>query len=251
MRYFVISEGGAKEGPFTLEGLKGLADKGDINPGTLLEPEEGGDAVTAGSIGGLFPYSAPPPPRDDKFAHVPPPSAGDHRNSNRTALIVLVTIGGLCLCGIGVIAAFLFPVFSQARVAAQQTRTMVRMRQLTTATITYAAEHDDALPPVLDTAQAAAPYLQPYLAGEEKPGEAFLSLNPRSSTILGNTFLAGADENKQGQPSLTLLFFDERDWETDSRRVVGMLDGSAKKLPGKTVLTAMGNAKGVLAPSDL
>jgi hypothetical protein len=53
--------------------------------------------------------------------------------------------GGLCLCTVP-LAAILFPVFSQAKVAAQRTQCMSNLKQLGLATLMYASDYDETLP---------------------------------------------------------------------------------------------------------
>ncbi|MFQ3678433.1 MAG: prepilin-type N-terminal cleavage/methylation domain-containing protein [Fimbriimonadaceae bacterium] len=58
---------------------------------------------------------------------------------------------------IAILAAILFPVFAQAKMAAKRTTTVSNMKQIVTATIMYAADHDDALPRTMETESTGFP----------------------------------------------------------------------------------------------
>jgi Tfp pilus assembly protein PilE len=80
---------------------------------------------------------SPPPPEQ-----LAPPK----RSSTPVIVIVLVCFVGACCIGMIILAAILYPVFSQARLAAQRNRGMAAMRRVATATQVYAADFDDKLP---------------------------------------------------------------------------------------------------------
>src|SRR5687767_13840559 len=68
------------------------------------------------------------------------------RKSNTVLWVVLILgIGGLCFVVL-ILAAILFPVFSQARFAAQNTTCRSSVKQWTVAAIMYAGDFDDRLP---------------------------------------------------------------------------------------------------------
>ncbi len=71
---------------------------------------------------------------------------GVSKRKTPVGLIVAVGIGATCLFGIPILAALLFPVFAQARRAAQSTRCMLNLRQLGTSISLYAADSDGTLP---------------------------------------------------------------------------------------------------------
>lgn len=68
--------------------------------------------------------------------------------------------GGCCLCGGPILAAILFPVFSQAKVAAQRTACITNMKQGAVATLMYASDWDETLPPATVWMNAVIPYTQ-------------------------------------------------------------------------------------------
>lgn len=86
---------------------------------------------------------------------VPPP---EQRKRNVTLWIVL---GLLAICGCGIVpilAAILFPVFAQARFAAQKSATLSNSKQSALGVLMYTADWDDRLPPADKWMDATLPY---------------------------------------------------------------------------------------------
>jgi prepilin-type N-terminal cleavage/methylation domain-containing protein/prepilin-type processing-associated H-X9-DG protein len=87
-----------------------------------------------------------------------------HRNRNGFTLIELLVVIAI----IAVLAAILFPVFAQARDKARQASCLSNTKQIGTAVMMYAQDHDDGLPPWWSTTQYG-PYtywhyhLKPYV----------------------------------------------------------------------------------------
>ncbi len=68
------------------------------------------------------------------------------QKSNTALWIILaVCAGGICICG-PILAAVLFPVFAQAKLAAQRTATISNAKQHALGLIMYASDWDDKLP---------------------------------------------------------------------------------------------------------
>lgn len=86
----------------------------------------------------------PPPPVPPQPNLLPPPPAGSGKS---IALVVIVVVLGLCLAGMGLLAAILFPVFQQAKVAAQRTTALERTKMNATALLIYTSDFDDHFPP--------------------------------------------------------------------------------------------------------
>lgn len=79
---------------------------------------------------------------------VPPYS--DPPKKNNSTLIILIVIGVIGIGGCAVVAigaALLFPVFSQARQAAKDTRSLSNIKQINMALQAYTVGADDRLPP--------------------------------------------------------------------------------------------------------
>jgi hypothetical protein len=77
-----------------------------------------------------------------------PPYAEPPKKNNST-MIILIVVGAIAVGGCAVIAigaAILFPVFSQARLAAKDTQSMSNLKQIGTALQIYASETDGRLP---------------------------------------------------------------------------------------------------------
>ena len=81
------------------------------------------------------------------YPQMPPePQAVPPKKSNTVLWVVLILgVGGLCFVVI-VMAAILFPVFSQARLSAQRTSCLSSTKQWAFANIMYAADFDDRFP---------------------------------------------------------------------------------------------------------
>jgi len=80
----------------------------------------------------------------------------EQRSENGFTLVELLVV----IAVIVILAALLFPVFAQARESARRTRCLSNLRQIATAVMMYAADHDDRLPIDLTgvrDAPAAAP----------------------------------------------------------------------------------------------
>jgi len=87
------------------------------------------------------------PQQQPPFASQPMPPQPEKR-SNSTLIWIIVGIVAFCgVFGIGIFAAILFPVFSQARYAAQKTSCLSNQKQLATSFIMYATDSDEQLPP--------------------------------------------------------------------------------------------------------
>lgn len=244
MRYFVVV-GGADEGPFTFDQLKDLAAKGELTPESVLRPEEGGDPVSAKSLGGLFAAPPPPPP-----GYSAPPSAPTSSPGRNPALIAVIVCAALCVVCLPIAGAILFPVFSQARLAAQKTITITHLKSIGTAVLIYATDNDDHLPPVMTSALEAGPFIGKYInlgPKGETLDQVLKSKNTRSDVLRGNPVLAGQPAFGLEQPQLTLMFFDSMDWP-GGKRCVAMADGSARTIEGTAVVEAVANSKGVVSP---
>jgi prepilin-type N-terminal cleavage/methylation domain-containing protein len=110
---------------------------------------------------------------------------------------------------IAILAAILFPVFAQAKLAAKKTRALAQMKQLGTAVYMYAADYDDyfvpssirpAVPdPVNPNPEIWPPKVLPYVKNKElfvahdTNGEFALDWTVRHRQSIGYTDAAGVD----------------------------------------------------------
>jgi hypothetical protein len=146
------------------------------------------------------------PPAEPVFA---PP-----KKSNTTLIIVLVVaaLGG-CLCLIPILAAILFPVFSQAKRAAQATACLSNVKQSANALIMYSVDFDDRLPradrwmdSIESYAQSDSVFRCP-VASLDSPGAFGIGFNAEASKWK----LADLPE-----PQGKVLIFDARDTSRNS-----------------------------------
>lgn len=72
------------------------------------------------------------------------------KNSAFTLIELLVVIAI-----IAILAAILFPVFAQAKLAAKKTQSLSNLKQINTGVLMYAGDHDDTLPRTMDTSSGA------------------------------------------------------------------------------------------------
>lgn len=124
----------------------------------------------------------PPPP------YAAPPAAP--RSGLSTVLIglVVVGIGGLII--VAILAAILFPVFAQARLAAQKTQSISYLKQLGLAGIMYVGDHDG-YPLAANWTESVQPYFSFALTGPTpRPAQAvytyYLPLSGRPAKTVVN-----------------------------------------------------------------
>jgi prepilin-type processing-associated H-X9-DG protein len=104
------------------------------------------------------------PPEEFRMTYQPPPEVGlPPRKPKNTAAIVIAVLGGCLafgLVGVMILAAILFPVFAQAREAARKSSCMSDAKQLSTAMMMYAQDHDETLPPAATWYTGLGTYLR-------------------------------------------------------------------------------------------
>lgn len=108
-----------------------------------------------------------------------------------------------CGCGLlllAIPAAILFPVFSQAKVAAQQTECLSRLKNVGTALLIYATDNDDRLPAADRWTDAASGYF--------KPGEIITCPTAESFGYAMNLALSAKKIVNVDAPGETALAFD-------------------------------------------
>jgi hypothetical protein len=139
------------------------------------------------------------------------------RNNTALWVILIVALGGGCLVLLLILAAVLFPVFSQARLTAQITEKLSTVKQLNAAYILYSADWDDAFPPDGDVTR-----VEPYL-----------SVDTLTQGFSFNENLAGKKLTQLKDPGTTLLVYLGQSGQFDTfldRRFVGYADGRARAL---------------------
>lgn len=87
--------------------------------------------------------NTPPPPQQPQAPFAPPPQT----KQGKPVLWIVLGVVAVCGCvGTGVLAAILFPVFAQAKIAAKRTASMSNLKRCGIASIMYSADWDDRLP---------------------------------------------------------------------------------------------------------
>lgn len=109
------------------------------------------------------------------------------RRSGFTLIELLVVIAI-----IAILAAILFPVFGRAREKARQTACMSNQKQLVQATILYAQEHDETLPPDPATVWALVPQKMLSCLSDEAP-KGYIINNKWRGKSLGEVAIVGDD----------------------------------------------------------
>ena len=183
-----------------------------------------------------------------------PPEYQQKKNNN----VLLIVLGALAVCGCGgvvVLAAVLFPVFSQARLAATKAQALSNMKQSSLALVMYTADYDDRLPVAAHWTDLVLPYTKnedvfkaAYFKHKDPKayGVAFRKSLSRKETALISDLNAWAmvfDStilSRNAASELDTLPSPER-YGSGSRaaNMIGFLDGHAKATPN-SYLSAVG-----------
>ena len=231
-RYFVEKPDGQRYGPADLATLKGWAMEGRLDAGTTLVVESSGERVRADSVIESFGTATAVPPPVGSPVYVPVPVAP--RKGASPFLIILIVLGAAGICVVVPLAAILFPVFAQARVAAQRTQGLSGMKQLSTGVLLYGADFDDRFPPKTESARA----LQPFIGEYVKDPLVFGSRNPKGGEILGDKRLAKRSAVDLAAPDQAILLYDQLPWD-GNRTPVAYADGHAKTVPHGSIATTL------------
>jgi prepilin-type processing-associated H-X9-DG protein len=81
------------------------------------------------------------PPVNDRYSQQP-----KRTNTTSVVLIVVGVVFFICIAGIGVLSAILYPVFKQAKQSATRAVCLSNVKQLSTSILMYSADFDDKLP---------------------------------------------------------------------------------------------------------
>ncbi len=119
------------------------------------------------------------------------------------------------------IAATVLPSLAALQSPADKSENLSRLKQLATGMSMYSMDWDDQFPAVQDTPSAFAVEF-PYV----KDMKVFKSLTP-GSRFLFSMAIAGVNVEDIGNPSATIMFYDEKPC-SDGRRAVAFADGHAK-----------------------
>lgn len=220
--YFVLRADGNKEGAYEEAVIRQMVATGQIKAGDKLE-----DAQT----GSIWEPSIFAP-----ATGIPAEQTGAGKKKSNPLVWVLVGLCVVCIPCIAVFAAVLFPVFSQARVAAKQTKTMNDLKQVGMAVSLYGVDFDDKFPLKMNTVSAVWPALRKYAKVTDLPQ----SQNQNNPEFNGNSPLAATAMANVAAPPRTYEFFDSAAWPNNRRNVV-YVDTHVKRVPEATFTQAMMN----------
>jgi hypothetical protein len=141
----------------------------------------------------------------------PPPPPGPPKKGLPWWAFVLGGCGCLVLL-VPIIGAILFPVFSQARMAARATSCMSNEKQMALGVLMYCQDYDETLP----AAKEWMTVIRPYEEGSENKGKAEYvfhcpEVSKRDPEIFGyayNSDLNRKTLDKVGSPQTTLMLYD-------------------------------------------
>lgn len=126
-------------------------------------------------------------------------------NSHVIWVVVIVALAGFCIVALLVGAAVLFPVFSQARSAAQTTACLSNVKQMAISQLMYSTDWDDRLPAAKEWQPATLPYIKketvfhcPTLKLE----------NPAAFGYAFNRVLEKREISKIAVPDLMVMLFE-------------------------------------------
>ncbi|MBL8068424.1 MAG: hypothetical protein JNM28_08240 [Armatimonadetes bacterium] len=167
----------------------------------------------------------PPPPRFDG----PPPPGPQYpyqpqpkKSSNSVWVVVgILAVVGLCVV-VPILAAILFPVLAQSKIAARQTYALSNMKQCATAVVIYQADYDDKFPMEMGQDDALYTSLEPYL----KNRDLYYTFDTPTQS---NPNLAGTVAYDIADPQGTLMLYKFSD-QIDPSAVCAAADSSAKKV---------------------
>lgn len=167
---------------------------------------------------------------------------------------ILVGVFLICGCGgIGLLGAILFPVFAQARMKGQQTRCLSNVKQIGIATVMYANDFDDRLPPGatwMDATEKYAEYPRIFACpAVSRPG----LLTPRVGGKYGyavNTSLSGKTAKSIKDPGKVIWVFESSDLARNATGDPSTSPAPNRHGPGRTEGYADGHAAFVKSASS-
>lgn len=149
--------------------------------------------------------------------------------------------------GMPLVGVFALPMFACGcgGGASLKAQTMSNMKQLVMATLVYASDHDDRLPPDMRDAQVALASVIKVAKSDEKPNpNVASSVYPIRRVFGANKSLSGVSLDKIDNPDATLLYYQEGARQ-DGYLTVGLVEGLVKNLP-KTAVTSALRQGGIL-----
>lgn len=240
-RTYYVEIDGQQYGPADVETLKTWVAEKRVTSETALIASDTQERIAAKEIAGLFPEPAPvapPPPSAPPIATPPQLGYVPPADQKKTSWIPLVIAGACVVFCCPVFAAILFPVFSQAKLAAKKTSTMSQLKQISLNVLIYAGDFDDRLPPHMESVEDTRPYIEPYLQPRKaNQPDLFVSQHGAESEFLGDERLGGINLQNLAQPKEVMMFYDSLIWR--DRYVISYVDGQVLSVPGKDPRVAL------------
>lgn len=169
----------------------------------------------------------------------PPPQAPyqQPRRGVSPWLWVGLGCGGLCLCFVP-IAAILFPVFSQAKVAAQRTQCMSNLKQSGLATLMYASDYDEMLP-------AASKWMDATKQYGRTPAISQCPLVKDGHGYAMNDALSQKKISKVAKPESAILLFETDDLDYNAHGKPPALGTPAPRHGSRTISYVNGAVRSI------
>ena len=177
-----------------------------------------------------------------------PPYAEPPKKNNST-MIILIVVGAIAVGGCAVIAigaAILFPVFSQARLAAKEAQSMSNLKQIGTALQIYVSETDGRLPNATSWQRAL---IDARLVRDATMFEdPILGVGGRVHGYAMNLAASGVNILALSSPDRSVVTFTSKVLAADAagaegtvrltprgKTLIGFADGSSKAIPPEDV----------------
>lgn len=194
MTYFVIREG-ENEGPYTVDALRELAEKGELTTDSLLLTESGDGRLRAGLVVGIF-----GPPSGEVLAEVAavePPSEDYVRARRR--LFTILGVFFVIAIAISLSSAYMIGQAAKRRQLIEARKQQQSMREITVAMLAYVSANGDAFPPVSGGS---------WQSLIKKYGPTVPTIPFEQSSAMLNPKLLGKKLSDFPDPKRKILFFD-------------------------------------------
>jgi len=152
--------------------------------------------------------------------------------------------GAFCCCGGVILAAILFPVFAQARLAALKTSSLSNAKILGIAAVMYSGDYDDHLPSAKNWMDVTAAYKQPEMDWEKVcRSPAVFKDDPAAYGYAYRKSLSGKSMEKIEDSANTALIFDSTVLTRNAAAELDTLPNPARYGSTNTVAFTDGHAK--------
>lgn len=130
------------------------------------------------------------------------------KKSLSASTIALIGLFGCCTCSVPVLAAILFPVFSQAKLAAKTSQSTLRMKELSVAWEVYRVDFDDRSCPSTNWNEVLTEYLAPDEVAKTPNylHDPLLSAEPEKRGFALNPGISSVDITKLEDPAKYIVF---------------------------------------------